>query len=60
LGNKPDFLQISEISNADTTLRFGQEESPNACLLCHKNQSASWVKTQLVSWNREAGKGNGR
>jgi predicted CXXCH cytochrome family protein len=52
--------QISEIPNADFTQRFGQDESPNACLLCHKNQSASWVKTQLVSWNREAGKSSGR
>ncbi len=52
--------QISEIPDADMTQRFGQEESPNACLLCHKNQSVSWVKTQLVSWNRGAAKSTGR
>jgi predicted CXXCH cytochrome family protein len=44
--------QISEIPDADTTGRFGESDSPNACLLCHKNQSVSWVKTQLVSWSR--------
>ncbi len=44
--------QISEIPDADMTQRFGQDESPNACLLCHQQQNAGWVKTQLLSWHR--------
>jgi len=32
------------------TLRFGQDESPNACLLCHSEKDAHWVKQELVSW----------
>ena len=32
--------EIDEIPDADMTQRFGLEESPNACLQCHKNQSA--------------------
>ncbi len=43
--------QISEIPSADITERFGQDESPNACILCHQNRPVSWMKTQLKSWN---------
>jgi hypothetical protein len=32
------------------TERFGQEESPNACLLCHAEKNAGWVNLQLASW----------
>jgi hypothetical protein len=42
--------QIDDIPNADMTERFGQEESPNACLLCHSEKSAAWVKRQLQAW----------
>ncbi len=42
--------RIDDIPNADMTLRFGQEESPNACLLCHTNKDAQWVKQKLVAW----------
>jgi hypothetical protein len=42
--------QIDDIPNADTAQRFGQEESPNACLLCHSEKNASWVKEQLAGW----------
>lgn len=41
-----------EIPTADLTERFGQNESPNACLLCHAEKSASWAKQQLVGWRR--------
>jgi predicted CXXCH cytochrome family protein len=43
--------QIDDIPNAEMTRRFGQEESPNACLLCHKQKSAEWVQQSLLSWN---------
>ena len=32
-----------EIPRADLTQRFGQEESPNACLLCHSKKTAEWA-----------------
>jgi hypothetical protein len=32
------------------TERFGQEESPNACLLCHAEKNAAWVKEKLAGW----------
>jgi nitrate/TMAO reductase-like tetraheme cytochrome c subunit len=42
--------QIDDIPNAEMTLRFGQQDSPNACLLCHKDKTAAWVQSQLFSW----------
>jgi tetratricopeptide (TPR) repeat protein len=42
--------QIDDIPNADMTERFGQEESPNACLLCHSEKNAAWVKRELRAW----------
>jgi len=40
--------QIDDIPNADMTQRFGQEESPNACLLCHSEKNAVWLKEKLA------------
>jgi len=42
--------QIDDIPNADMTQRFEQSESPNACLECHSEKSAQWVKQQITSW----------
>jgi predicted CXXCH cytochrome family protein len=42
--------EIDDIPNADLTLRFGEKESPNACLLCHSNKTAQWLQTQLHTW----------
>ena len=42
--------QIDNIPNAGMTERFGQEESPNACLLCHSEKNAGWVKEKLAGW----------
>jgi len=42
--------QIDDIPNAGMTERFGQEESPNACLLCHSEKNAGWVKEKLAGW----------
>ncbi len=42
--------QIDDIPNPDMTQRFGQSESPNACLLCHAEKNALWVKQQISSW----------
>jgi len=51
------YHQIDDIPDAEMTKRFGQDESPNACLLCHTNKTAEWVGQQLSAWkllgNRE-------
>jgi len=44
------YHQIDDIPNAEMTKRFGQEESPNACLLCHTEKNAEWVGQQLSGW----------
>jgi predicted CXXCH cytochrome family protein len=44
--------QIDDIPNAAMTKRFGAQESPNACLLCHTKKSVEWVEQQLAGWNR--------
>ncbi len=53
--------QMDDIPNAEMTLRFGQLDSPNACLLCHSDKSAKWVQGQLQAWkinrNMTSGKG---
>ena len=41
--------RIDDIPDADRTLQFGQEESPNACLLCHHEKNAEWVKQKLLA-----------
>lgn len=42
--------QIDDIPNPDMTLRFGQQQSPNACLLCHSGKTAQWVKDTMTAW----------
>ncbi len=42
--------QIDDIPNAEMTERFGAEESPNACLLCHSEKDARWVELKLQAW----------
>lgn len=46
------YHQIDDTPNAEMTKRFGQEESPNACLLCHTEKSAEWAGQQLSAWKR--------
>jgi tetratricopeptide (TPR) repeat protein len=38
------------IPRADLTERFGQAESPNACLICHADKGALWAEQQLQKW----------
>lgn len=38
------------IPRADLTERFGQAESPNACLMCHADKGAHWAEQQLQKW----------
>jgi len=46
--------QIDDIPNAEMTQRFGLEESPNACLVCHSAKDATWLTNQLQSWTTRA------
>ena len=46
--------EIDSIPNADMTQRFGPEESPNACLLCHTENDAAWVKQAMQQWKSRA------
>lgn len=41
--------QMDDIPNADMTLRFGRQDSPNACLDCHHDKDALWLKRQLLA-----------
>ncbi|MXY69971.1 MAG: hypothetical protein F4Y47_15670 [Acidobacteriia bacterium] len=42
--------RIDDIPDADATIRFGQDKSPNACLLCHQDRDPSWAQRHLASW----------
>ena len=44
--------RIDSIPDTETLERFGPEESPNACLLCHSDQDAEWLKKQLPRWKQ--------
>ena len=49
--------RIDDIPDAASTARFGRQESPNACLLCHPQKDAVWLSAQLSSWNIEKSAG---
>ena len=42
--------QIDDIPRADMTERFGQAESPLACLRCHDGKTALWAAQRLQAW----------
>ncbi|MCI0420053.1 MAG: tetratricopeptide repeat protein [Acidobacteria bacterium] len=42
--------QIDDVPDASTHQRFGQEESPNACLLCHTEKDSAWLAAELRVW----------
>ena len=39
--------QIDDMPNAEMALRFGRQESPNACLQCHADKDAAWLAAEL-------------
>ena len=47
--------QIDDRPKPEMTLRFGNTESPNACLECHSGESATWVRDQLKQRWAKAG-----
>jgi Doubled CXXCH motif (Paired_CXXCH_1)/Cytochrome c554 and c-prime len=44
--------KIDDIPNAEMTIRFGQSDSPNACLICHSDKTPGWVEKQLVTFKQ--------
>ncbi len=42
--------QIDEIPDAEMTTRFGEADSPNACLGCHKDRDARWLRDRMAAW----------
>jgi predicted CXXCH cytochrome family protein len=43
--------RIDDVPDPRMTERFGQDESPNACLICHTDKNIGWLKQQLqVGW----------
>jgi hypothetical protein len=46
--------QIDDIPRGDLTMRFGQAESPNACLICHTGNTPQWVESELKKWKTAA------
>ena len=42
--------RIDDIPDAAMTGQFGREESPNACLACHAEESTEWLARSLASW----------
>ncbi|HEV3196524.1 MAG TPA: cytochrome c3 family protein [Bryobacteraceae bacterium] len=42
--------QIDDIPDPGMTERFGPKESPNACLLCHQDRDARWLRERIASW----------
>ncbi len=42
--------RIDDIPAAAMTARFGRQESPNACLVCHAEESDDWLAEELARW----------
>jgi hypothetical protein len=34
------------------TARFGQDDSPNACLACHRDRTVAWLQSEMAKWPR--------
>jgi len=44
--------RIEDIPNARMTEKFGPQQSPNACLLCHGDKNAAWLAQEMETrWN---------
>jgi predicted CXXCH cytochrome family protein len=42
--------QIDEIPDAEMTARFGETDSPNACLACHRGKDVRWLVDSMAAW----------
>jgi predicted CXXCH cytochrome family protein len=48
------YHQIDDIPDAEMTARFGQADSPNACLMCHKDRDAAWLTRSMTGWKEKS------
>ncbi|RPI54545.1 MAG: hypothetical protein EHM55_10550 [Acidobacteria bacterium] len=39
--------EIDDVPDAEMTARFGNDDSPNACLMCHKERGMGWLREEL-------------
>jgi hypothetical protein len=49
------YHQIDDIPDGEMTARFGQADSPNACLMCHKDRDNAWLTRRLAGWKNKSG-----
>ena len=42
--------EIDDIPDAEMTERFGDADSPNACVSCHADRDAAWLRTSLAAF----------
>jgi hypothetical protein len=49
--------QIDDQPRAEPTLRFGRQESPNACFTCHAERDGAWLQKNLKDWRSALPKG---
>ncbi len=42
--------RIDDVPSAEWTARFGSQESPNACLSCHSDETVDWLRASLARW----------
>ena len=47
-GEAIGLLQTLNSGDAAMTARFGNDESPNACLSCHRDKDAQWLQARMV------------
>ena len=46
--------EIDDLPDAEMTARFGQERSPNACLMCHRDKNVEWLRGELQRFHSAA------
>ena len=44
--------EIDDVPDAAMTARFGQGDSPNACLTCHGDRTMAWLQSEMARWPR--------
>jgi hypothetical protein len=42
--------QIDDVPDVEMTDRFGVEDSPNACLMCHKDRDVAWLRREMAKF----------
>jgi predicted CXXCH cytochrome family protein len=42
--------EIDDVPDAEMTERFGHADSPNACVGCHADRDAAWLRTSLAAF----------